>query len=305
MSVSTPVSARASRARGTAARLAARPQAWIGGGLLLLLAAGALAADGVSALLGTDPQAVDLLNRLQPPSPTHPLGTDELGRDVLTLMLFAGRVSLLVGLGGALLAALLGTAVGVLAGWKGGRIDAVLMRTTDAVLALPLLPLLILLAAVDLSKIGLGGLGPMESALRIVVIVALFGWPGTARIARAATLSVERQPFVLAARALGVPDRRILLRHVLPNIAGPVIVATTLAVGHVILAESVLSFLGLGIQPPLASWGTMLSRAQELMFDRPDLALWPGLCIFAAVLGANLFGDALADALDPRSGTDL
>jgi len=304
MSASIPGSARASEARTVTARLLARPRAWAGGGLLLLLALGALAADAVDGLLGTDPQAVDLLDRLAPPSPAHPLGTDELGRDVLSLLLHAGRVSLLVGLGGALLASAFGTLLGVLAGWKGGRIDAVLMRATDAVLALPLLPLLVLLAAVDLSGPGPDGLGPLQSALHIVAIVALFGWPATARIARAATRAVERQPFVLAARALGVPDRRILLRHVLPNVAGPVIVATTLAVGHVILAESVLSFLGLGIQPPLSSWGTMLSRAQELAFDRPDLALWPGLCIFAAVLGANLFGDALADALDPRGDAD-
>ncbi len=304
MSASIPASARASESRTLTARLLARPRAWVGGGLLVLLALGALAADLVDALLGTDPRSVDLLNRLAPPSRAHPLGTDELGRDVLALLLHAGRVSLLVGLGGALLASAFGTLVGVLAGWKGGRIDALLMRTTDAVLALPLLPLLILLAAVDLSKLGLGGLGPLQSALRIVVIVALFGWPTTARIARAATLAVAARPFVQAARALGAPDRRILLRHVLPNVAGPVIVATTLAVGHVILAESVLSFLGLGIQPPLSSWGTMLSRAQELVFDRPDLALWPGLFVFAAVLGANLFGDALADALDPRSDAD-
>ncbi len=283
-----------------ARRLWRQPRARVGAALLAVLALGALSADLAEALFGGGPQSLDLLARLEPPSAAHPLGTDELGRDVLVMLLHAGRTSLLVGVGGALLAAGLGTLVGLLAGWYGGRLDALLMRLTDTVLALPLLPLLIVLAAVDLARLGLEGAGPLASALRIVVIVALFGWPTTARLVRTATVALERREFVLAARALGAGDGRILRRHILPHLAGPLTVATTLAVGQVVLAESVLSFLGLGIQPPLASWGTMLTRAQELVFEAPLQALWPGLAIFATVLGANLFGDALEEALDPR-----
>ncbi len=289
--------------RGFLARLWARPRARVGGALLLLLLLGALAADLAEAVWGGGPETVDLLARLEPPGLAHPLGTDELGRDVLVMLLHAARTSLAVGLGGALLASALGTLVGLLAGWYGGRIDAFLMRLTDTVLALPLLPVLVVLAAVDLGRLGFEGTGPLASALRIVVIVALFGWPATARIARAATLTLARREFVLAARALGASDGRVLRCHLLPNLAGPVTVATTLAVGQVVLAESVLSFLGLGIQPPLASWGTMLTRAQELVFEAPQQALWPGLAIFAAVLGANLLGDALEETLDPRRRT--
>ncbi len=302
MSGSIRASARPSDAPShrLARRLWRQPRARVGAALLAVLALGALSADLAEALFGGGPQSLDLLARLEPPSAAHPLGTDELGRDVLVMLLHAGRTSLLVGVGGALLAAGLGTLVGLVAGWYGGRLDALLMRLTDTVLALPLLPLLIVLAAVDLARLGLEGAGPLASALRIVVIVALFGWPTTARLVRTATVALERREFVLAARALGAGDGRILRRHILPHLAGPLTVATTLAVGQVVLAESVLSFLGLGIQPPLASWGTMLTRAQELVFEAPLQALWPGLAIFATVLGANLFGDALEEALDPR-----
>ncbi len=338
MSGSIRASARPSDAPShrLARRLWRQPRARVGAALLAVLALGALSADLAEALFGSGPQSLDLLARLEPPSAAHPLGTDELGRDVLVMLLHAGhkphkgsqpccqqraahplgtdelgrdvlvmllhagRTSLLVGVGGALLAAGLGTLVGLVAGWYGGRLDALLMRLTDTVLALPLLPLLIVLAAVDLARLGLEGAGPLASALRIVMIVALFGWPTTARLVRTATVALERREFVLAARALGAGDGRILRRHILPHLAGPLTVATTLAVGQVVLAESVLSFLGLGIQPPLASWGTMLTRAQELVFEAPLQALWPGLAIFATVLGANLFGDALEEALDPR-----
>ncbi|GBD43399.1 Oligopeptide transport system permease protein OppC [bacterium HR40] len=274
-------------------------------GLLLLgtIATSCLAAPFVAMLLGTDPETIDLLARLQPPTPTHPLGTDELGRDLLLRLLYGGRVSLFTGLLAALLAAALGTAIGVVAGYVGGRVDAFLMRLTDAVIALPLLPLLIVLAAVDLAKLGLPAdfaSGSVASVLRIVTIVALFGWTTVARLARAATLSLREREFVLAARALGASDWRIVLVHILPGAASSIVVATTLSIGNVILAESVLSFLGLGIQPPLASWGSMLTHAQELVFEAPWLALWPGLLIFATVLGFNLLGDGLQQALDPR-----
>ena len=293
--------------RGLWRRFTSRRRALASFAVLVGLALACWLGPWAGSLAGLDATSIDLLARLQGPSLRHPLGTDELGRDLLLRLLAAGRVSLAVGLGGALLAALLGTLIGVLSGWIGGKADALLMRLTDAVIALPLLPLLIVLAAVDLGKLGIPGASAdhaLLSAVRIVVIVALFGWTTTARLARAATLSVREREFVLAARALGAPPPRIVLRHILPNIASPIVVATTLSVGQVILAESVLSFLGLGIQPPLASWGTMLTGAQERVFDLPMLALWPGLLIFTTVLCFNLLGDGLQEALDPRSEVD-
>lgn len=273
--------------------------------LLLALGLAALAAFAaplLQVLLGHDPEAVDLLARLEPPSAAHPLGTDELGRDYLLRLAYGGRVSLAVGVLGALLAAAIGAAVGLLAGYAGGRADAALMRLTDAVIALPLLPLLVVLAAADPAKLGLpAGLdqGAAGGAGRIVLIVALFGWTTTARLVRASVLSLRRRDFVLAARALGAGPLRIALRHLLPNAAGPLVVATTLSVGQVILAESTLSFLGLGIQPPTPSWGNMLTGAQELLFEAPRLAVLPGLLIFLAVAACNRFGDTLQAALAP------
>ncbi len=291
------------RPAGLLRRFRRRPAAVASLCVLVAIGALCLAAPLVARLLGTDPEAIDLLGRFRPPSLAHPLGTDELGRDVLVRLLYGGRISLLVGLGGALVASAIGVVIGILAGWRGGLFDRLVMRVTDAVIALPLLPLLIVLAAVDLAKLGLPAElagGAAASVLRIMVIVALFGWTTVARLTRAATLSIKNREFVLAARALGAPPRRILRAHILPNVAAPVVVATTLSVGNVILAESVLSFLGLGIQPPLASWGTMLTNAQELIFGAPALALWPGLLIFVTVLTFNLMGDGLQEALDPR-----
>ncbi len=264
--------------------------------LLLLIAAEPL----LAAWMGGDPAAIDLLARLEPPSVVHPLGTDELGRDVLLRLLQGGRVSLAVGLCGALLAAAIGAGVGVTAGYLGGAIDAALMRLTDTVISLPLLPLLIVLAAIDLSKLGIPAQGEFVSVIRIVVIVALFGWTTTARLARASALTLRSREFVRAARAMGAGPIRIMWRHILPNARGPLVVATTLSIGNVILIESVLSFLGLGVQPPLSSWGNMLTGAQDLLFEAPRLALLPGLLIFLAVLAFNLLGDGLQAALEPR-----
>jgi peptide/nickel transport system permease protein len=290
--------------RGFARRLSARPQAVAAGALLAVLAALAMATPLVAGALGIDPAAVDLLNRFQPPSAAHPLGTDEAGRDLLLRLLEGGRVSLAIGLAIAIAAAAIGTAVGLVAGYSGGRIDAALMRLTDGIIALPLLPLLIVLAAVDMQKLGLPR-GLAESAAfdvgRIAVIVSLVAWTAVARLVRGATLSLREREFVRAAEALGARPLRIVLVHILPNVTGPIMVAMTLAVGNAILLESVLSFLGLGIQPPMASWGAMLTNAQELIWSAPALALWPGLCIFAAVICSNLLGDGLRDALDPRS----
>jgi len=280
------------------------PAAALSGGVLAALALAAAAAPLVGLVLGVDAEAVDLFNRLQPPSAAHPLGTDELGRDLLLRLLYGGRVSLTVGLVAAVAAAAIGSAIGLAAGYLGGRIDAALMRFADGVIALPLLPLLIVLAAVDLTKLGLSpAAASSETVLlgRLVFLVALVGWPTTARLVRAATLSLRQREFVHAARALGFSPLRVACRHVLPNAAAPILVATTLAVGNVVLFESVLSFLGLGIRPPTPSWGNMLTGAQELIWEAPRLAVWPGLLIFTTVVSVNLFGDALRDALDPRS----
>ena len=202
-----------------------------------------------------------------------------------------------------LAAASVGTLVGLLAGYFRGRLDALLMRLTDAVIALPLLPLLIILAAVDLSKLGLGALAQSESAslYRIILIITLVGWTSVARLVRGTTLSLLGRDFVRAAFALGARAPRIMFVHILPNAVSPIIVATTLAVGNVILFESVLSFLGLGIQPPVPSWGNMLTNAQEMIGSAPLLAVWPGLLILLTVASCNLLGDALQHALDPRA----
>lgn len=286
------------------ARLRSHPVALAAALTLLALAGLALAAPLIESALGLDAGAVSLFERFAAPSPAHPLGTDELGRDVLARLLEGGRVSLFVGVTAALTAALLGTAVGLPAGYFGGRLDALLMRLTDGVIALPLLPLLIVLAAVSPEKLGLGGIDADVLGLgRIVVLVALVGWTTAARLVRGATLSTRRLDHVRAAVALGAGPLRIMAVHILPNVAAPLVVATTLSVGNVILLESVLSFLGLGIQPPLPSWGNMLTGAQDLILSAPMLAVWPGALIFVTVMACNLLGDGLQDALDPRAGS--
>ncbi|MEQ8356478.1 MAG: ABC transporter permease [Kiloniellaceae bacterium] len=271
---------------------------------LILLALAAAAAPLVEAILGVDGNLVDLFAAKQAPSSRHPLGTDELGRDLLVRLLYGGQVSLVVGLAAALCAAVIGTLLGLTAGYYGGRLDALLMRFTDGVIALPILPLLIILAAIDLGKLGLPqALVTSESVslYRIVFLIALVGWTTVARLVRGATLSMKTREFVRAAEALGASAPRIMLVHILPNVVSPIIVATTLSVGGIILLESVLSFLGLGIQPPLPSWGNMLTSAQELIWDSPGLAVYPGLLIFLTVIAFNFLGDGLQDALDPRA----
>jgi len=275
--------------------------------LLVLATLGVLAAAAplVERALGVDAFTADLYHRLQGPSLAHPLGTDEIGRDHLVRLLYGGQVSLTVGLIAAFFSAVIGTVVGILAGYFGGRLDALLMRMTDSVIALPLLPLLIVLAAVDLEKLGLpAAIADSEDAslYRIVIIVSLVAWTTVARLVRAETLSMRKREFVRAAVALGARTDRILLTHILPNVVSPIVVATTLSVGNIILFESVLSFLGLGIQPPVASWGNMLSNAQDLVWSAPELATWPGIFIFVTVIAFNFLGDGLQDALDPRAG---
>lgn len=272
--------------------------------VLLVLAAAAASAPLVATALGVSVDSVDLFRRFSAPSGRHPLGTDELGRDVFVRLLYGGRVSLAVGLAAAVGSAFLGTAIGLLAGFYGGRLDGLLMRLTDGVIALPFLPLLIVLAAVDLTKLGLPAEVVEADSLnlaRIVVIVSLVGWTTVARLVRGAALSLRHQLFVQAARAQGAGPARLMLVHILPNLASPIIVATTLAAGNMILLESVLSFLGLGIQPPTPSWGNLLTNAQELMWSAPALAIYPGLLIFVTVIAFNFLGDGLRDALDPRT----
>ncbi|CAK0761531.1 Oligopeptide transport system permease protein AppC [uncultured Gammaproteobacteria bacterium] len=281
------------------------PAAVAGVAILVPLAGAVLGVPLVEAALGITGETIDLMLRFSSPSMAHPLGCDELGRDVLVRLLRGGRVSLLVGLVAALVAGAIGATIGLISGYLGGRVDALLMRMTDAMIALPLLPLLIVLAAVDAGRLGLpvGLFQPEDLGLiRIIAIVALAGWTTVARLARGMTLAVRRSDYVRAAEALGAGAVRVMIRHVLPNIAGPIVVATTLAAGNIILIESVLSFLGLGIQPPLPSWGNMLTNAQDMIWSAPAQAVWPGLLIFLTVIGCNLLGDGLRESLDPRRG---
>jgi peptide/nickel transport system permease protein len=269
---------------------------------LVILAALALLCFGaplIEAWSGHDALDVDLANRLAEPSLAHPLGTDDIGRDVALRLLYGGQVSLAVGLAAALAAMAVGTLVGLVAGFYGGRVDTVLMRATDWMISLPTLPLLIVLSAADLSKLGLGAFAqsPDLSLYRIIVIIGLTGWTLVARLVRGATLSVRTRDYVAAARVAGAGPLRLMVVHILPNVASPLLVATTLSVGGVILTESVLSFLGLGIQPPTPSWGNMLSNAQELITTTPRLAFYPGACIFLTVVACNLIGDWLQQRL--------
>lgn len=276
-------------------------------GVLVFMLVLCFSAPLLSAALGVDSTSISLFNRFEGPGARHWLGTDELGRDVLVRLLEGGQVSLTVGLVTAVFAALIGTAVGLLAGYYGGRLDQLLMRFTDTMIAVPVLPLLIILAALDPKKL------PLPEALtasdnfslyRIIFIIALFGWTTVARLVRAATLAARQREYVRAAVALGAGNGRIMLTHILPNVVSPIVVATTLSIGNIILLESVLSFLGLGIQLPLPSWGNMLTNAQETIWTAPMLAVWPGLLIFVTVISFNFLGDGLQDALDPRSSGD-
>jgi peptide/nickel transport system permease protein len=243
------------------------------------------------------PHAFDRINLqerwLAPQPPKNFFGTDELGRDVLTRIMHAGRISLVVGYVTAVSISVTGAVVGSVAGFYGGWIDAVLMRLVDMLISIPLLPLYLILAAL----IPGGGVG------RIVLIFTMFGWTTVARLVRGQVLSLKSQDFVEAGRAMGASEVRLILRHLIPNSLAPVIVAATLAVGTAILSESGLSYLGLGIQPPIPSWGNMLQRAQEYLLKASWLAVFPGLFIFITVLSFNFLGDGLRDALDPRLKT--
>lgn len=274
---------------------------------LLLLFALCFAAGGLERALSVASNEADLASRYLPSSSAHLLGTDALGRDVFIRLLYGGQVSLLVALAAGLASAFIGTGIGMAAGYAGGKWDAFLMRFTDILISLPALPLLIILSALDPAKLGFGALSGAQNAslYKIIAIISLLGWTTVARLARARTLTLKQMDFVLSARALGVGSFKIVLRHILPNLLGTVVVATALAAGNIILLESVLSFLGLGIQPPLPSWGNMLTNAAEMIWEHAELTVYPGLMIFVTVLAFNFLGDALQDALDPKSRTRI
>jgi peptide/nickel transport system permease protein len=272
-------------------------------GFLLALLALCFSAGAIESALSLTGNEADLGSRFLPPSSAHYLGTDELGRDVFVRLLYGGQVSLLVAISAGLVAAFIGTTIGMAAGYAGGKWDALLMRLTDMLISLPALPLLIILSALDIGKLGLGDFAnaPSASLYKIVAIISLLSWTTVARLARARTLTLKEMDFVRAARALGMTGFKIVLRHIFPSLLGTVVVATALTAGNIILVESVLSFLGLGIQPPLPSWGNMLTNAQETIWEHARLTVYPGAMIFVTVLAFNFLGDRLQNRLDPKS----
>jgi ABC-type dipeptide/oligopeptide/nickel transport system permease subunit len=271
------------------ARLRRDTRARIGLAVVALLLAGALLAPLLSR---HDPIRVDLVGQLQPPSSEHWMGTDVQGRDVWSRLVYGARVSLAVGLISQSIALALGLTLGLLAGYYGKWIDELVMRLADITLAFPTLLLLIAMVAA------------LQPSLMVVfVTVGVVGWAGMARLVRGQVLVVRQLEYVQAARALGAKDRRIIARHVLPNVIAPVVIASTLGMAGAIMAEAALSFLGLGVQPPTPSWGAMIADGRDLaqLRDSPWTSVFPGLAIGVTVLGFNLLGDALRDALDPRT----
>jgi peptide/nickel transport system permease protein len=273
--------------------------------VLLAMTALCFSAGLLESLLHVSATQTDLAARFSAPSLRHLFGTDALGRDVFMRLLYGGQVSLTVAFAAGIAAAVLGTLIGMAAGWLGGQGDALLMRLTDLLIALPALPLLIILSAVDLQKLGFSGgaaAAPRASLYKIIVLISLLGWTTVARLARARTLSLKQADYVTAARALGVSGAAIVRRHIFPNLLNTVLVATALSVGNIILTESVLSFLGLGIQPPLPSWGNMLTNAEDMIWEHAPLTVYPGALIFITVLAFNFLGDRLQTVLDPKTG---
>src|SRR4051812_36975456 len=243
---------------------------------------------------------IDFSARLNTPTPTHPFGTDDLGQDILARMLYGGRISLAVGLSAMLMAMVVGVTIGAIAGISRGAIDAALMWLTDLFLALPQLPLLLIL--IYLFREGLkNAFGPEVGVfILVVLVIGAFGWMSVARLVRAQFFSLREKEFVEAARALGASTPRQVVRHILPNALGPVIVAGTINVAAAIIAESTLSFLGLGFPPDIPTWGRILFDSKEYLDIAPHWAMFPGTAIFLAVLCINFVGDGLRDALDPR-----
>jgi ABC-type dipeptide/oligopeptide/nickel transport system permease subunit len=269
-------------------RLARDPRAIIGIAVVALIVLLAAAAPFVAR---HDPLAIDLMRQLRGPSTEHWLGTDVQGRDVWARLVFGARISLAVGLLSQGIALVLGVALGLIAGFYGKWIDEVVMRLADVTLAFPTLLLLVAMVAALQPSLGV-----------VLVTIGVVGWAGMARLVRAQVLVVRQLEYVQALRALGARDFRIVMRHVLPNVVAPVVIASTLGVAGAIMAEAALSFLGLGVAPPTPSWGAMIAEGRDLtqLRNAPWTSLFPGLAIGAAVLGFNLLGDALRDAMDPR-----
>jgi peptide/nickel transport system permease protein len=242
--------------------------------------------------------------RLQAPSAEHPFGTDTVGRDILARTVYGGQISLIIGILSVTVAVTVGTAVGALSGYYGGLVDGILMRLTEAMLSIPSLLLLLVMAKFFSGKIEditILGRTFSGSVIVIILIIGLTSWTYLARIVRSSFLSLKESDFVLAARALGIRDRRIILVHILPNAMAPIIVAATLGVASAILSEAYISFLGMGVRPPTATWGSMLDGAYQYIEEAPWLWLYPGLLIILTVMSINFVGDGLRDALDPRS----
>lgn len=236
-----------------------------------------------------DPDEQDVLSKLQPPSTKHWFGMDELGRDYFTRALYGGRISLTVGFLSMIMSVVIGTVIGTVSGYMGGKVDAFLMRFTDIFMSVPSFLLMVVINALFPPKV-----------YSMVIILGLFEWCQIARITRAETLSLKERDFVLAAKHLGASNVRIMFRHIVPNMSSSIIVAGSLAVARAILTESTLSFMGLGVQLPKASWGTMLQGAQVYIMDTPWLAVFPGIFIVATVMSFNILGDALRNALEPK-----
>jgi peptide/nickel transport system permease protein len=335
--------------------------------VLMLFALLSLFAPVIESYLGVSHRIARLADANLPAAWPHIMGTNELGQDVFTRLIYGGRISLTVGFVAALTSAFIGAVVGLLAGYYVGRVDSLLMRFTDAMLSVPVLPLMIVFAALDLNRLFAGeaslerlgflfaviagatmllrfvfdgtndrfqlvnffrilrdslvvatailgayllfflfipwrllGEGNFASVIKLILIIVFFGWMTVARLARASAMQLKNMEFVMAARALGASHWRILLHHIFPNALAPIIVAATLEVGGNILYEAALSFLGLGIQPPVSSWGNMLNNAVEYIKSSPSLAFWPGLFILVTVACFNFLGDGMRDALDPH-----
>ena len=242
-------------------------------------------------------EAIKLKNQI--PSLRFPLGTDQLGRDMLPRMMLAGRVSLAVGLVAMAIAIVVGTTIGILAGYF-RRLDGILMRLTDMFLALPLIPLLLVMVMLFRDRVA-SLIGPELGAFTMIVCaIGVTSWMQAARVVRGEVLALKEREYVLAARSIGAPPRRIILRHILPNVVSPVMVAATLGVAEAIITESVLSFLGLGFPPDFPTWGRLLYDGLSYIQTSPERVIWPGLAISLTVLSVNYIGDGLRDALDPR-----
>jgi peptide/nickel transport system permease protein len=243
----------------------------------------------MASMIGRDPGAIDIAHRLQPPGFAYPLGTDDLGRDVLVRILYGARISLLVGFVAVGIATSIGILLGAVAGYYGRWIDSLIMRFVDIMLCFP--AFFLILAVIAFLK---------PSIWNIMIIIGLTSWMGVARLVRAEFLSLRERDFVLAARAIGAKDARIIFRHILPNAISPILVSATLGVAGAILTESALSFLGIGVQPPTPSWGNMLIAGKQTLGTAWWLSVFPGLAILITVLGYNLLGEGIRDAMDPR-----